>query len=108
MEKSYLTGSSGSKRLSCAVISRAIFQSACFLAVKPNNLHIRWIWASTGITSLDGDMLFQTPRSMPSSGRTIQRRYMQRRLQALPDSGEGKRKLKYEFTGGAGVLNTGV
>ena len=31
---------------------------------------------------------------MPSAGRTIQRRYMQSRLQALPAAGEGKKKEK--------------
>ena len=92
MEKSYLTGSAGSSARSFAVISRAMRQSACFRVVKPSSPQILWMCASTGITSFAGEMPVQSPRSMPSSGRTIHLRYMQSLLQALPEAGEGKKK----------------
>ena len=94
MEKSYFTGSAGSSSLSLAVISRAMRQSACLRLVKPRKPQMRWMCASTGITSCAGEIPFQSPRSMPSSGRTIHLRYMQSLLQALPEAGEGNMKWK--------------
>jgi ferredoxin len=81
-----------------AVICSAMAQSAEFLFVMPSLLEIQATWVSTGITSFDAGIFFQTPRSMPSFLRTIHRRYMFKRLHELPVLGLGKKKRKADET----------
>ena len=61
---------------------------------------------ATGIISFAGEISGHNPRSIPSAGLTIHRRNMHRRLQALPETGEGKKNEKYESEGIRVVPNT--
>ena len=90
-EKSNRIGSMASQTRSETVISSAIFQSTEFRSVSPSSREIRATWISTGMIRPDGGMVSHMPRSMPSLFRTIQRRYMFNRLQALPEEGKERR-----------------
>lgn len=81
------------------VASSTTFQLAERVFVQRKWRMIFRIWVSTGNIRCAGSTLFQRPKSTPSAGLTIQRRYILRRLQALPAWGSERRyfMLRWRF-----------
>src|SRR5258708_14703871 len=74
-EKSYLTGSAGSKRASARVISTVVVHEGEARRVRPRLRDSLWTWTSTGTNRPLGrtPSWAHRPRSTPARGRTIQR-----------------------------------
>jgi hypothetical protein len=63
--------------------SSTVFRSYCYRSNKPSFRETLEVWTSRGVLSNDKGLFLQRPKSTPAwSLRTIQRRYMMRRLAA--------------------------